>query len=223
MQAQGAEAIEIDDDLEAPDGALDAMPPPQVADLDDLADRREVLEAAGWLDPAVELVAAQIPPAGDGDDEQLDLAAGEPDEPALDALSAGCVAGLVPLGPPAPMTQVRGPDAFGYMRGLDDRQMLRLTEGFKTSVGTKCHIHPGKCTLAVAEWKLPSRTALAGWCLGARPFPVNATPAEKQAIIAEHMSELRVLRDRVVWPGRKRQDLLDEYVAEVSAAAAPPR
>lgn len=223
-QAQGAEAA---GELEAQDGALDEMPPFQVVDLDDPIDQAEVLEAAGWLGAPDGAGAAPIPPAQDeSEQEQVDVAPGEPDEPdgqgepALVAHVVGGVAEDAPYGPPTPLESglIRGPGPLGYFEDRTGRSMLRVTEKFKTSVGVKCLQHLGKCTLAMAKWRLPSRMALAALALNATPFPDHATRDEKHRIIQVYLQELRVMRDAAVALGRTRQSLLDEAAAE----RAPP-
>lgn len=112
-----------------------------------------------------------------------------------------------------PWTSSRAPTRPGTLstRPPDGISKLRVTLVLTNgSVGLKCYLHPGKCTLAMAERKLPSRTALANWSLNGEPFPDNATRAQKDAIIEAHIQELKSLRDAAPPPGRTRQSLLDE-------------
>lgn len=208
-------------------GHLTRCPLFQVVDLDGPIDQAEVLEAAGWLGAPDGAGAAPIPPAQDeSEQEQVYAAPGELDEPdgqgepALVAHVVGGVAEDAPYGPPTPLESglIRGPGPLGYFEDRTGRSMLRVTEKFKTSVGVKCLQHLGKCTLAMAEWMLPSRMALAAWALNATPFPDHATRDEKDRIIQVHLPELRVMRDAAIAPGRTWQSLLDEAAAE----RAPP-
>ena len=96
----------------------------------------------------------------------------------------------------ADIARVIGPSALGYFN-LDGRSVGRLTAAFGGSNrGIKCYVHPGRCTLAVVEAKVPSADNLKRWILRAERYVDGDTKDDKQAKLNRHMDDLRSLRDR---------------------------
>lgn len=112
---------------------------------------------------------------------------------------------------PKPEDMVSGPNQMGYLNSLPEGRVLaRITAVFNRSVAIKCYVHPGRCSVAVAEWKLPDLTSLRRWAGGAVPHQLGATPDQKQQEIRAHKAELEALIRGATRPGRTRQSLLDE-------------
>lgn len=97
---------------------------------------------------------------------------------------------------PASRPLVSGPIALGYFRheGLD-RDILRVSGPFtNNSMGVKCFQYP-RCTLAMAQWKLPAVEKLKEWALSIRPATRDDSPQAAHALTAEHLALLRAMRD----------------------------
>lgn len=202
---------------------VDEMPRFQVSDLDP-QDALEVMEAAGLVGVVVEgmgpVEGERVGHAAqDSDIEEVSGDEAADDRAHVVGVALGAPATAPAAGPPSPLVRVQGPSELGYFLDSEaQRPLLRITPEFNRSVGVKCFVHPGKCTLAVASWKIPSRVALVAWALNAEPFPEGATTSEKDRIIRQHLDGLRDLRDAAQWPGRTRQSLIDEAKADAAAA-----
>lgn len=215
-------------ELDAPQNlAIDDIP----ADI--LAEWAET-DLANAAEIADELVSAMAGPIDEGltrdagPPEPPDMAPGASSSSAAEA-GGGDAASMVAevVGPDAGGTdaagssaatamprQLTGPSSLGYLYDVsNNKPAARLTDVWKNSVAIKCYKHGAKCTLAVAEWKLPSLEALRGWVSSAEWPPSDATSAQKAAMAVQHVAALRELRDAAVWPGRTRQGLIDEAAA----------
>jgi hypothetical protein len=115
------------------------------------------------------------------------------------------------FGPISPHALIHGPSALGYFKDAStDRHLARLTDVWKGSVAIKCYQHPGKCTLAIAEWKLPSSGQLKAWILNADLLRPDASRVQKDSATQVHLDSLRLLRDGAALPGRTRQGLISD-------------
>lgn len=159
--------------------------------------------AAGDLDGGGRGVARAADPGA------VALAEGPGDAPAAGAADAH---EAVEAPPPAPeVIRVRGPCRQGYLYNRQtNAQIGRITAGFGTSVGVNCRLHT-KCSLAIAEWKLPPLAELRQWI--AERMPADADRDAKKAAADRHRDALRALIAQAVRPGRTRQHLIDEAAA----------
>lgn len=139
------------------------------------------------------------------------LAEGPGEAPAAGAADAH---EAVEAPPPAPeVIRVRGPCRQGYLYNRQtNAQIGRITAGFGTSVGVNCRLHT-KCSLAIAEWKLPPLAELRQWIATAERMPADADRDAKKAAADRHKDALRALIAQAVRPGRTRQHLIDEAAA----------
>ena len=94
---------------------------------------------------------------------------------------------------------------------------MRITDVFGTSGGVRCFRHSGKRTLAIAEWKLPSRAALAAWALNAAVPDEEPRARTSREHLEEHLAQLRSLRVASLRPGRTRRELIVEAEADEQA------
>lgn len=222
-----------DSELDVPQSlAIDDIPADTLAEWaeTDLASAAEIAdEFADQGAPAIE-----AGPASDADPQEApDMVPGVSSSSAAQAEGEDADAALVEtVGPDegdapaagdlpdaAARPRVIGPSSLGYMLDVsENKPAARLTAVWKGSVAIKCYKHGSKCTLAVAEWRLPSLEALRGWASSAEWPPSGTTTAQKEAMAKEHIATLRGLRDDAVWPGRTRQHLIDEaFVLDASA------
>lgn len=124
---------------------------------------------------------------------------------------------LVPLSAAAPLDVVAGPGPAGYfVDQRTQRHVVRISPVFNRSVSIKCYQHQ-KCQVAMAEWKLPSRHAIALWALEAEIVSTLDSPAEARRKVQQHIAAMKAMVASAQRPGRSRQDLLEE----VSGAMAP--
>lgn len=112
---------------------------------------------------------------------------------------------------PEPHSFIDGPDSLGYCKDVrTGRSVMRVTPVFKGSVGVRCYVHKGTCTLAIAEWKLPSVMELRKWVAQAEAPPDGLSTDQRKVLARAHVASLARLRDQAVFPGRTRQSLIDE-------------
>lgn len=188
LRGRGAEATASPSPL-ADDAAvvpIDALGPGDgiASDMDD-SDLEALVEVVG----ADERAAAPGPP-------RQDLAA---EAPAVAASNTGGQS--APQAAPAVEEAVLGPDARGYFREAGTGRLLaRRTAEFGTSTVIKCYLHGGKCTLAMATWKVPPADELKEW-IASVPVPEPGAAKDRIAeLCSEHMRRLRALRDKAVRP-----------------------
>jgi hypothetical protein len=97
---------------------------------------------------------------------------------------------------------MKGPDSAGYFtQGTSQRKWARITPTFGSSCAVKCYNHVN-CSIAMAEWKLPSLLQLRAWA-------GSGGTQTREA----HQASIQVLRDQAVPSGRTRQGLIDEAAA----------
>lgn len=114
---------------------------------------------------------------------------------------------------PARDACIVGPSATGYFRDTrSDRSVARITGVFGTSVSMKCYLH-AKCSVAMAEWKLPAAADIRRWIADAEPIAPTDTDSMKADKAAAHMAAMRKLASSATKPGRTRQGLIDEAAA----------
>jgi hypothetical protein len=215
-------------------GRLDADPSadgPPVLDHGALDEVQEHLEEMAEDDAAgiVEgYVVSEPPDLVEVDDDDVACAtaatgalevdeAGEAEGDAAASSSSGaaaCGAG-VPPGPPPPPPPVPpadeplvGPTPLGYFyRG--NRCMARITPVFNRSISMRCYQHT-KCSVAMAEWKLPDLDSLRVWVLDVAPIPEGTSAAQKVALRDAHVQAMKQLAGSTVFPGRTRAALIAE-------------
>jgi hypothetical protein len=127
--------------------------------------------------------------------------------------SADVVGPMMAAAPEVPTPvepSVIGPTSMGYYLTASQprRTLCRITGVFKSSTSIKCFVHPG-CSTAIAEWKLPSSEAIKAWIQSAEPPPPTATKDQKTALAKAHKDAMLALAAQTVWPGRRRQELID--------------
>ena len=120
--------------------------------------------------------------------------------------------------PPAPApvpVEIVGPCAQGYFRHRGQPQHIaRITGVFNNSVTVRCYRH-SKCSICVAEWKLPSRSDLLDWIQQADL--AGGTSVARSIAADNHKAALRILLGAASKPGRTRQSLIDEAHAAEAA------
>jgi hypothetical protein len=98
--------------------------------------------------------------------------------------------------------EMKGPDSTGYFtQATSQRKWARITPKFGASVAVKCYTH-ANCSIAMAEWKLPSLLQMRAWA-------GSGTTQTREA----HLASFQILRGQAVPPGRTRQGLIDEAAA----------
>lgn len=85
-------------------------------------------------------------------------------------------------------------------------------------MSVRCYLHP-KCSVALAEWKLPAAADMRRWILDAvRVEPTDSADTKAEKAKA-HMASMRALASSATKPGRTRQALIDEAAAVASEFA----
>lgn len=103
-----------------------------------------------------------------------------------------------------------GPSNLGYFRNRSlDKTVARITPIYGKSVSIKCYLHP-KCSVAMAEWKLPATADIARWILQAEQVLSTDSASQVEQKTEAHKQAMKAMVAQAVLPGRRRQELIDE-------------
>lgn len=106
-----------------------------------------------------------------------------------------------PPPPQPPAEALIGPDASGYFRNAATGKLMgRRTAEFNKSIAVKCYLHGGKCTLAMATWKVPNADATKEWLMQTPEPEKGASNAIVEELRDQHLVALRRLRDAAMRP-----------------------
>ena len=102
--------------------------------------------------------------------------------------------------PPPPPPPIEGPCKYGYYRcSLTREKMMRKSGPLSgNSMAIQCYRgHGSRCSVAMADWKVPTDDELKTWILSTRAALPEETAASKEALRLAHIASLKELRDEV--------------------------